>query len=223
MPKITFLCSGNGGNLKFLYLLSKFQSISTIELSVIADRACGATVFASDNHIEFRIVNVKGSQQQELSDSISEFNPALVFTTIHRVIAPQVLELHGKSMLNLHYSKLPLYAGVIGMQGVERAIRNQDPQLGVTTHELTSELDGGPITIQSYFDNPNNYSLASKTSFRIGCLHLWDSLQQLERNRSQLANRTEDLIQGITVHHSRPISNLPNFVDESFWLNLSTM
>jgi phosphoribosylglycinamide formyltransferase-1 len=175
------------------------------------------------NGIENRIVNVVRDGQVELSDSISQFNSDIIFTTIHKIIAPQVLGLHGERMLNLHYSKLPRYSGVIGMQGVASAIRNQDKVIGVTTHRVTSKLDAGPITVQSYFENTNDFKSAVNASFRIGCLQIWESLRELEGDRECLTDKTENLIGNLTVHHSRPISTLPNLVNESFWLSLSDL
>ena len=221
--RITFLSSGNGGNLKFLYLLSNYSNSFNFQLSVIADRKCGTTLFAQKNGIEYRIVDVIENEQLELSDSISQLNPDVIFTTIHKIISPQVLNLHGEQMLNLHYSYLPNYAGIIGMKGVDIAIRNQDEVLGVTTHKVISELDAGPITIQSYFQNPKVYEIAVKASFRVGCLQIWESIQEHEENNFEFSDKTESLIENLVVHHSRPISNLPNFVNESFWLTLSNL
>jgi phosphoribosylglycinamide formyltransferase-1 len=221
--KITFLSSGNGGNLKFLYSLSKLLPMPNVELGVIADRECGATLFAKRNGLRCKIIEVTRSNQLDLSLSITEFNPDLIFTTIHKIISPSVLDLFGERMMNLHYSLLPSYKGVIGMKGVQSAIANHDLFLGVTTHKVTAELDGGPILLQSSFHNPLDFELAAQASFRIGCLQIWSLLQGKMEGALPLTDNNPDLIKGIDVIHSRAISPLPSVVDEAFWSQLSTL
>jgi folate-dependent phosphoribosylglycinamide formyltransferase PurN len=223
MRNVTFLSSGNGGNLKFLHLMQNKMHSADFVLSVIADRECGATLFARTNGIRYKIIEVTNNEQSNLSHFLAEFKPEIIFTTIHKVVSPAVLNTHGQKMVNLHYSLLPLHAGVIGMKGVESATTNHDALLGVTTHKVTSELDAGPIIIQSYFSNPNNLDLAIKASFRIGCLQVWSILNNHIESGVVATNRNSDLVENVVVHHSRPIIALPGFVNEVFWSQLSTL
>ena len=221
MIKITFLSSGNGGNLKFLHLIKSISNESNFELSVITDRKCGANQFAREKNLELRTISVKRDEQTELSKSINDLKPNLIFTTIHKVISPEVLQDHGNKMINLHYSLLPLYSGTIGMKGVELATQNQDDFLGVTSHRVTPELDGGPILIQSKFRNPRNFETSTNASFRIGCLQIWSFLKEVGGKQDYLINSSTNIMEDLEVVHSSPISNLPSFVDEHFWVRLS--
>ena len=221
--KVAFLSSGNGGNLKFLHQLVSSLSVSNIELSIIADRECGASKFALENSLGLQMVNVQKNEQTELSDAIKFLDPTLVFTTIHKVISPQLLQLHGNKMINLHYSQLPLYSGVIGMRGVELATKNHDELLGVTTHRVTRELDAGPILIQSNFRNPNNLEISTHASFRIGCLQIWSILQEIRGVKIDQSARSTTLIKDVIVNHSHPISVFPDLVDEAFWKYVSKL
>jgi phosphoribosylglycinamide formyltransferase-1 len=200
---------------------SKMQS-ADFELNVIADRECGATLFAQKNGIKHKIIDVRNNEQFDLSHSLAEFKPEIIFTTIHKIISPSVLNIYGQFMVNLHYSLLPLHAGVIGMKGVENATANRDVLLGVTSHKVTSELDTGPIIMQSHFQNPNNLDLAVKVSFRIGCLQVWSILKDQNQSGVVVTDKSSDLAENVVVHHSRTVTQLPEFVNEVFWSQLST-
>jgi phosphoribosylglycinamide formyltransferase-1 len=223
MRNVTFLCSGNGGNLKFLFLLNRNLQTSSINLSVIADRECGATLFARKNKINCRIINIAQNQQSELAGSIADLESELIFTTFHRIISTEVLKFYSNKMINLHYSLLPKYSGVIGMEGVRLGIRNRDPFLGVTTHRLTSVIDGGPVITQSFFQNPLEFDSAANISFRVGCLQIWASIQQLEEGNQKLSNISENIFEDILIHHSRQLPLLPKFVDTTFWDEIASL
>ena len=218
--RIIFLSSGNGGNLKFLNFMINNNLAPNISLSVIVDRECGALSYARKMGIESRMISVDRNEQKELSTTLSELEPDLIFTTIHRVISGKVLEIHGEAMLNLHYSLLPRYAGVIGNVGVVEALKNRDYVLGVTLHRLTSEVDQGPPVVQSFFRNPNNLDLAMNASFRIGCWQIWSALQNLEDNSMDKVSVSHNLISDLSIHHIPGLSALPEALGESFWMEL---
>lgn len=223
MRNITFLSSGNGGNLKFLHLMQSKMQSTDFNFSVIADRECGTTSFAQTNGITHKIIDVRNNEQYDLSNSLDEFKPEIIFTTIHKIISTDVLNTYGQQMVNLHYSLLPLHAGVIGMKGVQSATANRDTLLGVTTHKVTSELDAGPIIMQSHFQNPNNLELSVKASFRIGCLQMWSILRDQNESGVVMKDSNSDLVEDLVVHHSRAVSPLPEFVNDFFWSQLSTL
>jgi hypothetical protein len=193
------------------------------KFSVIADRECGTTLFAQTNGISHKIIDVRNNEQSDLSNSLAEFKPEIIFTTIHKIISTDVLNTYGQQMVNLHYSLLPLHAGVIGMKGVESATSNRDKLLGVTTHKVTSELDAGPIIMQSHFQNPNNLELSVKASFRIGCLQMWSILRDQKESGVVMKDSNSDLVEDLLVHHSRAVPPLPEFVNDFFWSQLSTL
>ena len=223
MRNITFLSSGNGGNLKFLHLMQSKMKSADFNFSVIADRECGTTLFARTNGIKHRVIDVKNDEQFALSSTLAEFKPEIIFTTVHKIVSPAVLNTYGQQMVNLHYSLLPRHAGVIGMEGVESATANRDTLLGVTAHKVTSELDAGPIIIQSHFQNPNNLELSVKASFRIGCLQVWSILRDQNESFVDMKDISSNLVEDVVVHHSRAVLPLPEFIDDLFWSELSTL
>ena len=62
-----------------------------------------------------------------------------------KVIPVEFLEKWKGLIVNIHPSLLPEYPG---MQSISRAYMDQKP-VGVTTHHVTSEVDGGEIILQS--------------------------------------------------------------------------
>jgi len=63
-----------------------------------------------------------------------------------RVLTPQFVDRFKGRMLNIHPSLLPLYKG---LNTHARAISAGDPEAGCSVHEVTAELDGGPILGQA--------------------------------------------------------------------------
>ncbi len=66
-----------------------------------------------------------------------------------RVLTPAFVSRWQGRMLNIHPSLLPLYRG---LDTHARALAAGDRQHGCTVHEVTAELDGGPILGQAVLD-----------------------------------------------------------------------
>ena len=128
--RVLFLASGNGGNLKFLHQISNHDNASldvkSIKvIGVIADRECGALNFATENNLIAEYYSFKRTQEENLKliNAINELDPDLVVTNVHKIISPVVLKETNAKFLNVHYSILPAFAGTIGMQTVDDAIK----------------------------------------------------------------------------------------------------
>lgn len=63
-----------------------------------------------------------------------------------RVLSPEFTARYAGRMLNIHPSLLPKYRG---LHTHERVIAAGDAEHGCTVHEVTAELDGGPILGQA--------------------------------------------------------------------------
>lgn len=63
-----------------------------------------------------------------------------------RVLTPGFMDTWAGRMLNIHPSLLPKYKG---LHTHARALEAGDPEAGCTVHEVTAELDGGPILCQA--------------------------------------------------------------------------
>lgn len=217
---ILFLSSGNGGNLKFMYLLNQVAKDFDVHLSVIADRTCGALNFAKKNGLQNEIIEIKKLKDQEFIFKVESYRPAIIFTTIHKILSTKFLQKFGDRLVNLHYSLLPNYAGTIGMEGVRLATLRQDFLLGVTTHKLIDEVDKGEPIIQSVFKNPNNRRLSEQITFRIGCNQIYSIVLSRSTQCTVVERNEINTVLNQNVHHIPYVLSLPTVVNERFWSHL---
>jgi phosphoribosylglycinamide formyltransferase-1 len=63
-----------------------------------------------------------------------------------RILTPEFVRRHEGQMLNIHPSLLPRYPG---LHVVRRALEAGDAEAGCTVHEVTADLDAGPILGQA--------------------------------------------------------------------------
>ena len=159
MIKIGFLASGNGGTLKFLHLVQKMNIYDYSIQFVIADRDCGALEYAVNNDITAHLVKYDRTNRQDLFNILGQYKGAdLMITNIHKVLDNNILELFNGRLINLHYSLLPAYGGLIGMKTVDKARTDNTMFIGATCHEVSEVLDGGKIICQSCFSVDWNLS-----------------------------------------------------------------
>ena len=84
---------------------------------------------------------------QALMQAIDTFDPALVVLAgFMRILTPGFVAHYEGRMLNIHPSLLPAFAGLNTHQ---RAIEAGCKFAGATVHEVTPELDHGPILAQA--------------------------------------------------------------------------
>jgi len=171
---IVFLCSSNGGNLKFFYnFLKNFKLLNQFRIICMADRDCGAMKFANENMIEsIRFVHPK-NDSSNLIKELSLVNPSLIITTFHKKLDSNFVKIYGEISYNLHYSLLPKHKGLIGRSTVEESFRT-DILIGTTLHRINNEIDSGPIIFQSSFSKNSvvNEQKALDMNFKLGCLQL---------------------------------------------------
>jgi len=187
MKTILFLVSGNGGTLKFINEAYKENRINLKVIAVIADRKCGATQYAKKSNIKTHEINLGKDNQENLKQLIQIISPDFVVTNIHRILHNNIISLSEIQFINLHYSLLPSYAGLIGMDTIKKAKIDNTMFIGATTHLVNEDVDKGLIlgqclmasdwtmnTIESYYD----------IIFRGGCFILLNQLLELSDNKS---------------------------------------
>lgn len=219
---ILFLCSGGGGNLKFIHqAVARGWLPGVSRLRVIADRSCPAVQYAIDNGIPSACVDFSGEGQSRLMDAIALEAPDLIVTTVHKILKETVLDLYGDRLINLHYSLLPAFGGAIGVEPVRSAMSYGARFSGVTVHRVTGVLDGGRPLVQvaiPLVGEPDLDELMDVV-FRAGCMALFSAVRNMFD--PLLPSAVLPLkIKGVDVLvNSSP--ELPSeLFDESFWTAL---
>ena len=151
MKKIVFLVSGNGGNLKFMYFALKALKIEAEIVGVIGDRDCEALTFANEKEIHANKIKYNRNHIQELQKVLNLIKPDVIVTNIHKIIDTETLNMFPGQFINLHYSLLPSFKGLIGMETVSNAKKMNVGFIGATCHIVDEELDEGLILQQSCF------------------------------------------------------------------------
>lgn len=179
MTHIVFLASGNGGNLKFIYLAQKRNIVSNIRLSVIADRECGSIAFARENSLENYVVDYKKSDASQLIDILEKLKPDIIVTNWHKIIDEGTVQAFNGRLINLHYSLLPAFGGLIGIEPIKRAYAQGCKYVGPTCHLVDEGVDTGKIISQAIFKTDIPINAAIDLMFRKGCLVLLNGIQQV--------------------------------------------
>ena len=178
MKNICFLVSGGGGTLKFIdKALKKFQLPYKIS-GVISDRKCGAVDYCINSNISYHILYNWKVEESYLNAILNTQSPDIVITTIHKKLSNDTLQSTQANFINLHYSLLPSYGGVIGFKTLELAKSNNAKIIGVTTHHVTENLDGGDIIAQAAMpvDWTEDWEKIGDKIFRIACLTILNTL-----------------------------------------------
>jgi len=150
---IVMLISGNGTNLQAIIDSITQQRINAKISAVIANQetAYGLTR-AKNSGIPTFFISHKDFSSREKYDAkmiscIDQYSPDLiVLAGFMRILTPAFVTHFQGRMLNIHPSLLPKYKGLHTHQ---RAIDAGDSEHGVSVHFVTSELDGGPVVLQS--------------------------------------------------------------------------
>lgn len=197
--KIVFLVSGEGGSLKFIheYLTSSDWDISIT--GVIADRDCAALQYAQNKNIPACKLKYSYKIKESsiaLIEKLKEFEPDIIVTNIHKVIDTETLNSFPGNFINLHYSLLPAFAGLIGMTTVEEAKKSNVGFIGATCHTVNELLDGGAIICQSSFpvnwNQPMNQII--ETVFQSACFILLNGIIQ------KATGYLEEGIKSVEIH-----------------------
>ncbi|MBT2558735.1 hypothetical protein J7E24_13130 [Hymenobacter sp. ISL-91] len=149
MIKIAFLASGNGGTLRFIHQANQRLQLGLQVVAVVADRPCGALDYAQVAGIAAVQVPYTRKSPSALREALLEIKPDFVVTTVHKILDPETLALlPAGRFINLHYSLLPAFRGLIGMETVAQAKALNVPIVGATCHEVEEEVDAGKCLAQ---------------------------------------------------------------------------
>jgi len=157
MKNIVILISGGGSNMAAIVRCAQREDwrgkLDARVAAVISNRADAAGLaFAREQDVATEVVDHKAfatreSFDAELAAAIDRHQPALVVLAgFMRVLTPQFVQRYAGRLLNIHPSLLPAFPGLHTHQ---RAIEMGCKFAGATVHQVTAELDHGPVLDQA--------------------------------------------------------------------------
>jgi phosphoribosylglycinamide formyltransferase-1 len=157
MKNIVILISGGGSNMAAIVRAAQRDNWARVHgaevKAVISNRAdAGGLAFAREQRIAAEVVDHKQFPSREAFDAalaatIDGFAPALVVLAgFMRILTPGFVARYQGRLLNIHPSLLPAFPGLHTHQ---RAIEAGCRFGGATVHQVTAELDYGPILDQA--------------------------------------------------------------------------
>jgi phosphoribosylglycinamide formyltransferase-1 len=222
---LVFLCSGGGGNLRFIHKAIHESWISRwSKVVVIADRECPAICYARKESLVHLILDFKEPEQIALAQFVTSLEPDLIITTVHQILCNSFLSQFETRLLNLHYSLLPAFSGSIGNTSVQNAQNYGACLIGATVHAVTEVVDGGRPLVQIALpvSNVDTNEFAMDLIFKAGCIALLTALRIAENPDP------EPSIGGYLIINKRPALINPFVVIpaelcvESYWNGLKS-
>jgi len=157
MKNIVILISGSGSNMAAIVRTAEqaqwAQRLHVRVAAVISNKAeAGGLAWAQGQGIATAVLDHKGFASREdfdaaLRTEIDRFAPdLLVLAGFMRILTPGFVAHYAGRLLNIHPSLLPAFPGLNTHQ---RAIDAGCQFAGATVHQVTAELDHGPILVQA--------------------------------------------------------------------------
>lgn len=219
MKTIVFLCSGGGGNLKFIHSCVKRGVLPDYQIvSVIVDRDCGASKFAEQSGIPTHKVAYSRELGSEMFNLLENYEPDIIITNIHKILDEKLVKRFKNRLINLHYSLLPAFKGTIGEKPVRDALASGCKFVGTTSHFVVEEVDSGEILCQSAVSVVAGQSFEKTMNclFRVGCFTLLNTLIIISHFPVCGQSNTAE-ISGFNTCFSPSLPFETGLFDEGFW------
>lgn len=157
MKNIVILISGGGSNMAAIVKTAQrdhWQAKHGARIAAVLSNKADAKglLFAREQGIATEVLDHKAYASREAFDqalmaAIDRFEPALVVLAgFMRILTPGFVAHYAGRLLNIHPSLLPAFPGLHTHQ---RAIEAGCKFAGATVHQVTAELDHGPILAQA--------------------------------------------------------------------------
>ena len=157
MKNIVILISGGGSNMAAIVKTAQQEQWARaygVRIAAVVSNKADAKglVFAREHGIATAVLDHKAFESREafdaaLAQAIDQYQPALVVLAgFMRILTPGFVEHYAGRLINIHPSLLPAFTGLHTHQ---RAIDAGCKFAGVTVHQVTAELDVGPILDQA--------------------------------------------------------------------------
>jgi phosphoribosylglycinamide formyltransferase-1 len=153
LKRVAILISGGGSNMKALVaaMTGDFPARPVMVFSNTPD--AGGLAWARGQGLDTALVDHRSfgrdraAFEAELRHCLDAVQPdILCHAGFMRILTPQTVRHFEGKMLNIHPSLLPKHTG---LHVVQRALEAGDTEAGCTVHEVTADLDAGPILGQA--------------------------------------------------------------------------
>lgn len=153
MKRVAILISGGGSNMVRLVEDMIGDHPARPVLVLANNPSAGGLAKAADMGIATAVVDHRDFMgdregfEKALISAIDPFEPdILALAGFMRILTPVFVGHYAERMINIHPSLLPKYRG---LHTHARALEAGDDEAGCTVHEVTAELDDGPILGQA--------------------------------------------------------------------------
>lgn len=152
MKRVAILISGGGSNM--LALVRDMTGDHPARAVLVASNvptagglAKAAGLGIATVALDHRAYPTREAFEAELARHLDAARPdILCLAGFMRILTPGFIRRYGRRMLNIHPSLLPKYPG---LHTHALALANKDREAGCTVHEVTAELDAGPVLGQA--------------------------------------------------------------------------
>lgn len=168
MKRVAILISGGGSNMAALLRDMVGDHPARAVLVASNDPAAkgldlAASVGVMTAALDHRGFATRAAFEAALAQHLHAAQPDIIcLAGFMRILSPEFVAQFAGKMLNIHPSLLPKYPG---LHTHARALAAGDKQAGCTVHEVTADLDAGPILGQARVDiapSDDETSLAAK-------------------------------------------------------------
>ena len=130
-------------------------------------------------------------------DLPAECSPGLAVSVFcHQIFPQRFIERCGR-IINVHNSPLPRYRG---MTPINWALKNGEREHGVTLHEVTAQIDAGPIIDQvRYPIDPSRDEVIDV--YKRGLKHAWRLMERALPRLAELEATPQD--EALATHYTR--------------------
>lgn len=196
----------------FVNLASKMIDAPFKVVGVYADRECDAIEYAKEEGIITWVFKPWREMTDLIVDNIRELNPDIVVTNISKILPSEIFRCCQAQFINLHWSLLPAFGGVIGFKTLELAKQKNSRIIGATCHYVTEELDGGTIIAQGAIpvDWNDNIDDISRNVFRTACKVLLNAMYVI-------TDSTNHFSASDGFMYSPSLSFDDKFINDEFW------
>ncbi len=151
--RVAILISGGGSNMVALVRSMTGDHPARAVLVLANSANAGGLAKAADMGIATAVVDHRpfgkdrAAFEAELTKALVAHTPDIIcLAGFMRVLAPNFVNQWQGQILNIHPSLLPKYKG---LNTHARALEAGDAEAGCSVHQVTAELDGGPILGQA--------------------------------------------------------------------------